>query len=79
MCTRTAFTNDLMISEIYFAGTDERVEILNQGDTPFSGVVTLSGVKSTPVVIPMTIPAQGVVVVGDTMNEIVDTQYVYAS
>ncbi len=38
----------VIISEVYFDGTDERIEITNIGDRNFQGNVTLAGVKSTP-------------------------------
>lgn len=37
----------LLISEVYFDGTDEWIEITNIGDGDFQGNVTLVGVKST--------------------------------
>lgn len=38
----------LILSEVYFDGTDEWIEITNIGDGNFSGNLTLVGVKSTP-------------------------------
>jgi len=42
----------LIISEVYYDGTDERVEITNIGDDNFQGNLILSGVKST--LVPLT-------------------------
>lgn len=39
----------LILSEVYYDGTDERIEITNIGDGGFSGTITLEGAKSTPV------------------------------
>ncbi|MCX6824331.1 MAG: hypothetical protein NT085_04345 [candidate division SR1 bacterium] len=38
----------LMLSEVYYDGTDEWIEITNIGDGNFQGNFTLVGVKSTP-------------------------------
>jgi hypothetical protein len=38
----------LILSEVYYDGTDERIEITNIGDGNFLGSFTLVGVKSTP-------------------------------
>jgi len=37
----------LILSEVYYDGTDERIEITNIGDGNFQGNFTLVGVKST--------------------------------
>lgn len=37
-----------MLSEVYYDGTDEWIEITNIGDGNFQGNLTLVGVKSTP-------------------------------
>ncbi len=39
----------LILSEVYFDGTDERIEITNIGDGNFSGNLVISGAKSTSV------------------------------
>ena len=41
----------LILSEIYYDGTDEWIEITNIGDGNFSGNFTLVGVKSTPLLL----------------------------
>lgn len=41
----------LHITEVYVDGTDEWIEITNEGEQLFSGSITLQGVKSTPLII----------------------------
>lgn len=41
----------LQITEVYVDGTDEWIEITNQGEQMFSGNITIQGVKSTPLTI----------------------------
>lgn len=41
----------LILSEVYYDGTDEWIEITNMGDGNFSGNFTLVGVKSTPLLL----------------------------
>ena len=37
----------LQITEVYVDGTDEWIEITNQGQQVFSGTITIQGVKAT--------------------------------
>jgi hypothetical protein len=41
----------LIVSEVYFDGTDEWIEITNIGDGNFQGNLTLVGAKSTPILL----------------------------
>lgn len=41
----------LQITEVYVDGTDEWIEITNQGEQMFSGNITIQGVKSTALTI----------------------------
>lgn len=41
----------LILSEVYYDGTDEWIEITNIGDENFQGNITLVGVKSTPLLL----------------------------
>ena len=75
----TIFAN-LIITEVYYDGTDERIEVSNLGDTTFSGWLSIAGAKASIISIPtISIPVGGSRIFGDTMSMIVDQSVVGAS
>lgn len=70
----------LLISELYFGGTDERFEVYNPHDTPFVWSIQIDGVKSSILTInDITIPAKAARVFGDNMVMIGDTSVIERS
>ena len=68
-CVSSVFALDLRITEIFVDWTDERVEISNIWSGDFVWSFTLSGVKSSPLLISnVTIPSFSSLLVGDTMS-----------
>lgn len=68
-CVSSIFAFDLRITEVFVDGTDERVEISNIWSADFVWSFTLSGVKSSPLLISnTTIPSFSSLLVGDTMS-----------
>ncbi len=67
----------LLLSEVYYDGTDEWIEITNIGDAPFSGTLTLEGVKSTPLSLTNVsfLPGQAKIF-GDTLSQISGNRFV---
>lgn len=60
---------DLIISEIYFDSTDERVEVYNSWSENYSWSIILSWAKASTVTIPnIQIPATGAVIIGDNAS-----------
>jgi len=67
----------LKISEIYFAGTDERIEIYNETSQVFSWNLQFSGIKSSLLSINnLTIPVHSAVILWDSLVNIQDTSQV---
>jgi len=67
----------LIISEVYYDGTDERVEITNIGDDNFQGNLILSGVKST--LVPLTdvsLLPWASKIFGDTLAQVSGTLFI---
>jgi hypothetical protein len=63
----------LIISEVYFAGTDEWIEIYNNSVSSFSGNLTISGAKSTNVNLNnILIPGNDFVLFGDNLSDVID-------
>ncbi len=63
----------LIISEVFFDGSDERIEIANIGSAPFSGLLTIKGVKSNDLLLNgLSIPTGSAYVRWDTLAQIVD-------
>lgn len=73
------YATNLTISEVYFAGTDERVELYNNDSMPFSGTITLSGVKSSLLTMPVYIAGNSTILLGDAFGFIPNRNSVYAS
>lgn len=68
-CISSIFAFDLRITEVFVDGTDERVEISNIWTSDFVWSFTLSGVKSSPLLISnVTIPSFTSLLVGDAMS-----------
>jgi len=64
---------DLIISEVYFAGTDEWIEIYNNSVSSFSGNLTISGAKSTNINLNnILIPGNDFVLFGDNITDVID-------
>ena len=65
---------ELVISEVYIQWYNERIEIYNTSDQQFSWSVAFSWAKSSPVNLAnITIPANDVIIVGDTLDMIQDS------
>jgi len=62
----------LLISEIYADGTEEWIEIVNLGPDSFSGIITFSWVKATPVTIPVSLLPNQVTIIGDEIPWVID-------
>ena len=58
----------LLISEVYFDGTDEWIEIANIWWQDFQGDITLVGVKSSDLTVSVDIPVWWVMLLGDKMD-----------
>jgi hypothetical protein len=71
---------DLIISEVYFDSTDERVEVYNSWSETYSGGLILSGAKASVVNIPNIniYPAQAIVV-GDNMSMVTEPSVIAKS
>lgn len=71
---------DLIISEVYFDSTDERVEIYNTWSDVYSWNITLSGAKASTVNIAnLSIAPNQAVVVGDLMNMVTNSSVIARS
>lgn len=67
----------LIISEVYFDGTDERIEITNIGDGNFQGNVSLAGVKSTLLTLTdISLLAGESKIFGDTLSQVSGNRFV---
>ena len=67
----------LIISEVYYDGTDEWIEITNIGEGNFQGNIILSGVKSTPISLSNISLLSGTSkIFGDTLAQISGNQYI---
>ncbi|MCX6824807.1 MAG: hypothetical protein NTY80_01155 [candidate division SR1 bacterium] len=67
----------LIISEVYYDGTDEWIEITNIGDGNFQGNFTLSGAKSTLVSLPnISLFSGESKVFGDTLAQVSGTWFI---
>ena len=65
---QAASSPSLLITEVYFAGTDEWLEIYNPDDNEFNGTIQLSGVKSSLLTLnDISIPAKTARIFGDNM------------
>lgn len=60
-----AQSSSLELTEVYFDGTDERVEITNISSVPFVGEVSLSGAKSSLVSASLSLDPWESIVIGD--------------
>lgn len=72
-------TPRLVISEVFFDGSDERFEIANIGSGGFSGELIIQGAKSSDVHIFITLGSGEVGVRGDTMSQISDKKVIRGS
>ncbi len=61
---------ELIITEVYFDGTDEWIEITNRGWEAFVGKCTLSGAKSSPLTVTTHIPAGASYLFWDQLNQV---------
>lgn len=67
----------LILSEVYYDGTDEWIEITNIGNGNFQGNLTLSGAKSIPVsLMNISILSGESKIFGDTLIQISGNQYI---
>lgn len=67
----------LILTEVYYDGTDEWIEITNIGDGNFQGNITLVGVKSTPLSLTNISFISGESkIFGDTLSMISGTSYI---
>lgn len=67
----------LVLSEVYYDGTDEWIEITNIGQGTFQGTITLLGVKSTPLIVNNVLILSGESkIFGDTLSQISGTQWI---
>ena len=67
----------LMLSEVYYDGTDEWIEITNMGEWTFQWNITLVGVKSTPLTLNNISFLSGESkLFGDTLSQVSGTQYI---
>lgn len=67
----------LIISEVYFDGTDERLEITNIGEGDFQGNFTLAGVKSTLLTLNnISLLSWQSKIFGDTLSQISGNRFV---
>lgn len=70
----------LLITEVYFGGTDERFELYNPHNTPFVWSIQVNGVKSSTLTINnLTIPAKTARIFGDNMLMISDPSVIERS
>lgn len=68
---------NLFITEVFFDGTDERVELTNKSNTDFIWNLILEGAKSTPINLSdVSISANTSRIFGDNILQIVDTMYI---
>jgi len=75
-----ALASWLVLTEVYFAGTDERLEIHNNSDQSYSGVLEISGVKnSTFYTDQLTIWAWSNILIGDSLGMVQDKSNVVQS
>lgn len=58
----------LLITEVSFDGTDERIELTNTGSENFSGSIELVWVKSSPVTVDITISPDQSIILGDKLE-----------
>lgn len=64
---------ELLITEVFFDGNDERIELTNIGSNDFVGDLSLSWAKSTEVHLAnITIAQSASIIVGDSMTQIAD-------
>ncbi len=61
---------ELRVTEVWFDGSDEWIEITNIGPYPFSGSFTVTGVKSQPLAITTTIQPLESIILWDTLVDI---------
>ena len=67
----------LILSEVYYDGTDEWIEITNIGEGNFEGNFTLVWAKSTPVTLTnVTLLSGESKVFGDTLSQVSGSQYI---
>lgn len=67
----------MILSEVYYDGTDERFEITNIGDKDFQGNFTVIGVKSSPLSLTnISILSGQSKIFGDTLSQISGSQYI---
>lgn len=67
----------MLLSEVYYDGTDEWIEITNVGDTTFSGNIVVEGVKSAslPLIGITFLPGQSKVF-GDTLSQVSGNRFI---
>jgi len=67
----------LILSEVYYDGTDEWIEITNIGDGNFQGNFTLVGVKSTPLTLTnISLLSGESKIFGDNLSQISGSQFI---
>lgn len=64
---------NLIISEVYFAGTDEWIELYNPIDADFSGNITISWAKSSNLILNnIRVPKNDFILLGDNLSDLID-------
>lgn len=67
----TIILPEIYITEVYFQGSNERLELYNAGDIDFTGTLTLSGVKSSLLILEnISIPAHTAIIISDTLDNL---------
>jgi hypothetical protein len=78
-CSSDAFSGiigpSLSVTEVWFDGTDERIEIMNMWNEAYSGEATIVWVKTTPLTIPLYVNAHEMVLIWDAMADTPPSQY----
>ena len=73
-------SNYLMISEVYFDGTDEWIEIYNDSESTFLWNFSLSGAKASTVnILNISIPSKTAIILGDNMSMVPDQSLILRS
>jgi hypothetical protein len=71
---------NLIITEVYYDGTDEWIEISNIEGTDFHGPLSIVGAKSSPINLSnISIPSGASRIFGDSMSMIADSSPIIAS
>ena len=74
-----SFSYALKITEVYFDGTNEFIEIYNNNNSIFSGTITLSGAKRSKIDLSLNLSWKNIIVVWDNLAQYISGNVNYKS